>query len=257
MQTRHILIMLLVAAHVLVGLAVVAGARLPGRFGESIVFAVVSAGQVGLLSIWTALGRRAAPWRPVVLILMIVAWSWFETSKTSANPHWLLVFLPTATVTVAVLYTARAFGLRLFLPEVDSTEKEGPWQFSLSRLFAWTTSTAICLGLMCFVFRHFNISSDTHWPTVIILSICLASIILISPWLAWMRLSRRTTLALALIIALLLVILRIFFPPTPLEETIIAAYCCLELLFMVGSLVVLRVAGYRLEFYKKIKTNSG
>ena len=246
MQTRHVLITLLVAAHILVALAVVSGAQLPdGRGGWALLFEIVSVGQVGLLSIWTALGRRATPWRPAALIAAIVAWSWVALN-TYGNPRWLVVFLPMAMTTVTILVVARGFGLRLFLPGVDPTENDGPWQFSLSRLFAWTTSLSICLGLLSLTFRHIWDGSSSHWLTIAVVTIGLTAIILISLWLAWMRL-RFSYIYSPVIFALVMVLMlaggfsgRLF--------TDFDTYCGLEMLFLVSSLVVLRVAGYRLKF---------
>ena len=249
MQTRHVLITLLVAAHVFVALAVVEGVQLPDRFGSRMLLGVVSIGQIGLLSIWTALGRRAAPWRPAVLIALIVAWIWVASSETDGiDPYLLVLFLLVAATTAAILATARGFGLRLFIPEVDPVKNDGPWQFSLSRLFAWTTSLSICLGLLSLTFRHIRDGSSSHWLTIAVVAIGLMAIILISPWLAWMRLRfSYTTFTFPVIFTLVLVLL---FAGgfSGLLFTDFAMYCGLELLFLVGSLVVLRVAGYRLEF---------
>ena len=255
MQTRHVLITLLVAAHILVALAVVAWAQMSGRLGGQILFSVVSVGQVGLLSIWTALGRSAAPWRPVALIATIVAWIWVGESKTGGgvDPYLLVLFLLVAATTVAIFAAARGFGLRLFLPGVDSVENDGPWQFSLSRLFAWTTSLSICLGLLSLACRHCHLfhlwPNANHITALAVIVIELTAIILIAPCLAWMRLRfSYISFTFPVIFALLLVILLAyrFFWPALLRP--IVTYCGLELLFLVGSLVVLRVAGYRLGF---------
>ena len=252
MQTRHVLITLLVAAHILVALAVVAGVQLSDGHGSQKLLGCVSLGQIGLLSIWTALGRWAAPWRPVVLTATIVAWYWVEWKITGGSD--LLVILQlVAAATVAILAAARCFGLRLFLPDVDPVENDGPWQFSLARLFAWTTSLSICLGLLSLACRHCHLfhlwPNANHITALAVIVIELTAIILIAPCLAWMRLRfSYISFTFPVIFALLLVILLAyrFFWPALLRP--IVTYCGLELLFLVGSLVVLRVAGYRLGF---------
>jgi len=246
MQTRHILITLLAAAHVFVALAVVSWAQLPGEFADRITFLVVSTGQVGLLSIWMALGRRAAPWRPVALLAVIVAWGWVEASKTGVGLQGLFVFLSASMATVAILATARGFGLRLFLPDVEETKDTGPWQFSLSRLFAWTTSLSICLGLVSLLFRHlFEGANDVYGSEAAFFSTVSTAINLMSLLVAWMRLRYRNFAA---VVVFLLLVFLLLLPCQPQFFTFVFTYFGLQFLLLVGSLVVVRVAGYRLEF---------
>ncbi len=250
MKTRPVLITLLIAAHISIAMAVVAGTKLPGRYGDWLPMAVVSTGQIGLLSIWTALGRRATPWRPAVLIAAIVGWSWIETAKNGGGTHWLVVFLPVAATTVAILLAARIRGLRLYLPEDNRGGKCDRWQFTLQSLFAWTTSLAFCLGIVIFALRDFRIGQSTNWPAEIFMTtVFIVSVIVTSTYFAWIRPRFSYTLC-STIYALLMAALLTYWCFGPQLSITIGVYCALEMSFLIASLLVLRVAGYRLEMKK-------
>ena len=245
MKTRPVLISLLIAAHVSVAMAVVAEIGSPTVFGVWLPVTVVSTAQVGLLSIWTALGRRATAWRPTILIAAIVGWSWID-AKIGLPAHIMVVVLPVAVATVTVLCVARLLGLRVFLDREDQTENHVPWQFSLRQMFAWTTSLAISLGLLIETFRHLQFAYPVIRPGEFVLTIVLITgAIFISIMLAWFQ-SRRHNIVLLSIFTLLLVILYLICCSTPRMYFPLGVFFILVTLIDAASLLVLRVAGYRI-----------
>ena len=247
MQTRHLLITLLLVAHVLVGLVVWSMGELPREFGNCLLLVVVASSQVGLLAIWLALGRRATPWRLAALIAVVVGWSWILSSIQGGGPDGVVFLLPQAATVVTVLALARFLGLRLYVIDAEPADIEGnrPWQFTLARLFAWTTSLAICLGLLSLTFRHCHdwnadnllaIPIFTIGSTAVILFCCL--------WLALTGLRRQ------LLVSLLVILLFGYGLFVHIHHSILLLFA-LKILLIVASLLVFRVAGYRLSWKRK------
>ena len=248
MQTRHLLITLLVIAHVLIGLVVWSmGELLPEYRERLLLLAVVASSQVGLLAIWTALGRRAAPWRLAALIAAVVGWSWILSSIQGGGLELVVFLLPSAATVVVILVVARFYGLRFYIIDAEPADIEDnrPWQFTLSRLFAWTTSLAICLGLLSLTFRHCHdwnadnllaIPIFTIGSTAVILFCCL--------WLTLTGLRRQ------LLVSLLVILLFGFGLFVHIHHSILLLFA-LKILLIVATLLVFRVAGYRLSWKRK------
>ncbi len=265
MQTRHLLITLLLLAHVLVGLVVWSMGELPREFGNCLLLVVIAGSQVGLLAIWLALGRRAAPWRLVALIGTIVGWSWIVASVQGGYPDGVIFLLPQAAAIAAILVLARMNGLRLYqidsdlnVNASDDSEDNRPWQFSLSQLFAWTTSLAICLGLLSLTFQHFHGWEAVNWVEVLANTIGSIAFILISLWLTLgIRLSYLELVVLSLIVVTLALLTKAPSSVTPSPHSFwdiclnFVKFFALPTPFFVGSFLVFRVAGYRLSWKRK------
>ncbi len=251
MQSRHLLIPLLIVAHVLIGLVVWSLGDIP-EHGQRLFLAVVAASQVNLLAIWTALGRRAAPWRLVALVAAVVGWSWIEASVTGDDPYWVGLLLPTAATLVAVLAVARFSKLRLHITDADHTyiEDDRPWQFSLGHLFAWTTSLAICLGLLSLTFRHchdWNGSNLSKLPAITIGSTVVVLICCLS--LASIAHLRQGLVALLLSLVLLAFVFERILPV--LIHPSMGVFVGLQIPVIVATLLVCRMAGYRMSWKRK------
>ena len=245
MQTRHLLITLLVVAHVLVGLV----AWSMGEFAKEtfLLIAVVAISQVGLLAIWLALGRRAAPWRLVALIGTIVGWSWILSSIQGEGPETVVFLLPLAATVAAILALARSLGLQLYVIDAEPTKIEDnrPWQFTLARLFAWTTSLAICLGLLSLTFRHCKNWNHLDLYIISKSAVVWSAVMLICLWATLTDHGRR-------LLAVMLLVILFVYPTISHPDSIIERYFFVQQIAMVvASLLVFRVAGYRLGWKRK------
>lgn len=248
MQTRHLLITLLLAAHVLVGLVVwsVAEFQAYPEFKTRVLILLVGGSQVGLLAIWLALGRCAAPWRMSALVAVVVAWSWIW-SLVDDDPIVVFIFLPLGAIVVAVLALARLRGLWLNITDVEfaNIEDDRPWQFTLARLFAWTTSLALCLGLLSLTFRHCSDLSTSQFSQLPTLILGSTIVTLICLWLTLPGL-RRQMFVVLLVVFLFGCGLFIY-----VDNTKIRFFLVLQIPIIVATLLVFRVAGYRLSWKRK------
>lgn len=249
MQTRHVLITLLVLAHVLVGLVVWSIFGIPPENATRVLLGGVASSQVGLLAIWTALGRRATPWRLTALISVVVAWSWIVASLSGKGPDAMYFFLPLAATIAAFLASARFFGLRLCTIDAEptNTEDSRPWQFSLARLFAWTTSLAICMGLLSLTVRHCSDGYTSNLSELPIITIG-STVIVITCLFMTLSALRRQMLIVLLVILLLMCVHGVFLTADYTNQRL---FFLLQIPPTIGSLLVCRVAGYRLSWKRK------
>jgi hypothetical protein len=115
--------------------------------------------QVSLLGIWLALGRGSIPVRVVIVFFLLVEWGAILLWSTESQrwPTNEIFFAAWVVALVAVpLVLARLFGLRL-VRLGDNASLKGefaespPRQFSICYLFAVITATALILGMIQFL----------------------------------------------------------------------------------------------------------
>ncbi|MBN2294083.1 MAG: hypothetical protein JXM70_16775 [Pirellulales bacterium] len=246
MQTRHVLIALLILAHVLVGLVVWSLGELP-NYGHRLFLIVVATSQANLLAVWTALGRRASPWRVAALVSVVVGWSWIISLVGGRDIDSMFFLLPIGITTVGILVSARFLGLGLYVIDTEQSDAEHklPWQFSLARLFAWTTSLSVCLGLLSITLRHCRDWENHLSGDVFTLVIGSTIVTLICLWLTLTDFRRQ------LVVALLVVLLFGHGLFVYIDDKTYRWFFVLQIPLIAASLLVFRIAGYRLKWKRK------
>jgi len=263
MRHARVLIPLLLLATVLIDLAA-AVMIAPIRSGPVVaywmVFLSLPMSQVGLLSIWAALGKAPAPWRAVGLVLPLALWSKLmgtlldgpgSPSATEESSQWTFFLLMEALATVALLGIARAAGLQRTCvdaaarpPDPRTTRR---FQFSLGYLFSWLTAAAIVLAALGYTFHLSRLALDARdFRSMVIIAAANIALLLaaLHVMLARCRRFMRWLVGLAGLVAVGgLVWLHSDGEPVRL---ILGA----EAVWLVGSLAVVRVAGYRLVWQR-------
>ena len=210
-----------------------------------------------LAAIWMAYGGRWTPWLALALVVAIVCWLQFlsvvdrgfsrENSTTTA-----ILFLLQATAIVAALGAARMAGVRLVvvgrsvLPD-ESLVWRPRLQFSLGYLMSWVTAVAVALGSMSYVleYRYILPSFRDQWAPLAALSLGDAAIALGA---LWMVLGARTPALRTIVLCLAaLATLAVWYLAIGLgEDWIGVSILLVQILWLLASLAVVRVAGYRL-----------
>ena len=170
-----------------------------------------------------------------------------ENSTTTA-----ILYLLQAAVIVAALGVARMAGVRLVLvsrgvlPD-ESLVRRPRLQFSLGYLLSWVTAVAVALGSMSYVleYRHILPSFRDEWAPLAALSLGDAAIALGA---LWMALGARTPALRTIVLCLaVLATLAVWYLAIGLgEDWIGVSILLVQILWLLASLAVVRVAGYRL-----------
>ncbi len=215
--------------------------------------------QVGLVALWTGLGRTAAPWRVLGVVLTAACWSWLVAVLFASDPPpftrrflefatpWTFFLLLEAAAIAAPLSVARLIGFSLASAadlECGRRDLERPrrFQFSLRSLFAWMTATAIALGATGYTFhlRHFGIVEGSLLQMLMMAvgnaAMAMAGLwVMLHPEWRWRRV--------ILFGAVVLVAVALATPN--LGWRFAAMLSCPQAIWLLGSLWVVRVAGYR------------
>jgi len=259
MRGPRLLIGLLVAASVLVDL--VAWSILRHRWpqlGPShpavLVFQSLCFSQVSLLAIWAALGRKATAWRLMGLMVGIALWARLLANTVEPegplDPYTTVcavLLLVHAIIVVGPLSIARAMGVGLVHAAADAAHgrpdaKRPKLQFSLGQIFAWMTSLAVCLGLTKYLVHYEYLSLFAEeWADVALICVSRATLALSALWLA---LGTRWPAARAAVLCLVVAV-AVVTSPRSFSGADVAGFV-LETLLLVGSLGVIRLAGWRL-----------
>lgn len=265
MNTRGLLIGLLLLAIVLVDLVLVAMA-----WGKSFPHAAITGAwalqiaQVGLAGIWLAFGRLAGPWRLLVVLGIVIAWSEaIARLEDAPNRLWWIWFcLAQLAATTVPLLIARAAGLQMVCT-ADSSATSAPeyarprFQFSVGYLLAWTTAVAIALSTLQYLMSldqsPLSIFQDWEW---ILIVFCLghAAIAIAAFWLAfgsrWFP-----GRILTFLLTCLLATLSFLWLANWAWDDYIGHYVILYAIqapLLLGPLAVVRIAGYRLQWYGQL-----
>jgi hypothetical protein len=276
MRPARLLVILLVVATLLVDLVVVSAVLamhpiVPALLSHPAVIALFAfcMAQVSLIAIWTGFAGKSLPWRILVLALTmglgtrLLVWT---TGPHSDIEHafmvnyltWLL--LGQSLVIVALLCAVRLRGVRLVRPGNGHPPEpvapgRGRFQFSLGYLLSWITVLAVILGLAQYTlpFRGiWGLLTPASWDdTVYVVS--HAGLVLASLWavLSTGRLWVRCLVAVLAIAATIVANHLGTGIAGPLWHY--AALCVLQVLWVVASLSVFRVAGYRMTRTPRIQ----
>lgn len=204
--------------------------------------------QVSLAVLWAATSGKWMPWTTIALFATIACWS-----PIVGNPPGLvtgLLLLQAGTLAAAV-GVGRALGLRLVLGGGISLPGAFPapprLQFSLGYLLSWVTTVASALGLLSYTLgRGTQISWYLEeWKSMTAIALGDTAIALVALWtmLGVGRLRSRIS-AQFLVAPAVLALWEFVGGIADLGELVVV--CLLEILWLLLSLAVVRVAGYRL-----------
>ena len=258
MRTPRLLVMLLLLATVLVTGAALSWAGRQEDFPHvslTMVWAL-QLSQISLASVWLGLGKGPFPLRLGGTVIAVGLWSWLLCGLPGAGSvdRWaVLLAIQTATVSVPLL-VVRSLGMELSdpssAPESDDDEDQPPrFQFSIAYLLGWMTATAVVLSTVRCIVPKGSLPLDMALNASVV--IFFGGRALTALTAVWATLGTRLP---AVAIVAPLVAGAISYGALRLADSdfgggtpFCAALHLLEVLLLVGSLWVFRVAGYRLQ----------
>jgi formylglycine-generating enzyme required for sulfatase activity len=217
------------------------------------VIVALAVNQMSMAGIWMGLGRTPSPLRMLGAMGVFIAWAFLCGPELEA----VVLMIPFATISVCLLL-ARWRGLYCVdtFDPVSRAESDRPrWQFSISSLLAWTTVLAIVLG----VFKWLDLIDWILNPRFQMAdAVPLAGLTLIAVAALWMALGARPFLRRtpALVLAEVVSISTAYVTEEPRVSANIAWCMVLDAVFLVGSLLVFRMAGYRVRWRRALATGS-
>ena len=265
MRQARLLILLLVAATVLVDLVALSvlayneGFPVVWPHPALLVLYSLSLSQVSLAALWSGFGARSLPWRVMGLVLTIVFWgalvaAWVTPDeRAELQTIWIVLLLAQTVGILVPLSIARLKGLKLLSPSTAGSTGQTVCgrpllQFSLGYLLSWITAVAVVLGLLQYTVDYrFLLSILQHlWWEISVVSVGHAGLGLAALWamLGTRRPALRTSVV-ALTTAAVIVAWKESEDADVNDLVRYAALCLLDLLWLVASLWVVRVAGYR------------
>jgi hypothetical protein len=200
--------------------------------------------QATLLAVWVALGGGKFVWRALPTALGTILYvGGFSYARNPWSEDWLFTAVATMGVSLAMLLLARWLGLRL-ARSCDSKPASGPFQFYIRDILLWTTAVAIVLsGWRCLPKDAFAFLQGA------VPLLAFAGLILIVAAAMFAALGRGWIVARVLSPPTAVVLTAKFLNatlPSPQPTWYFAIMISLMLFWLLGSLLVLRLAGYRL-----------
>jgi hypothetical protein len=203
-----------------------------------------------IVAVWVILGGGKFLWRLLAPALGAIIYVGCFSSSSINMRQWLITTIGVMAIWAAILLAARWMGLRL-LRFSDSKVPSGPFQFYIRDMLAWTTGVAVvlsawrCLPEDAFGFLH------QEMPGVVFISLTLVAAIS-----TFSALARRWLVAR---IVLLPVIVGV--AAHLLTDKISGGFpwwyfpllLGLMAFWVVGSFLVLRMAGYRLTWRRPFR----
>jgi hypothetical protein len=263
MTSSRVLIALLVAATVLVDWVVVCLDGPPRK-----VIAALFYSQVNLLAVWVGLARPVSPWRWTCLVGFIVLFSLFVGTAVDVDravtTKATFVLLTQVVFVAGSLWITGLLGVILVKDAGDGTDQDDaeirkPLQFSLGQMFGWMIGLAVCLGLLRCAIDYAHLLALLRSVPVLGLFLLFTGNVVIVFFVLWIALSSRWLAVRGAVLCVMIIVAIVHFttldPPT--GAGIFPAMLTLYVLLMVGSLWVVRMAGYRLTVRKKTSARSG
>jgi len=257
MRTPQLLVMLQLLATVLVTGAALSWAGRQEGFPHISLTTVwaLQLSQISLMGVWLGFGKRPFPLRLGGTVVAVGLWSWLLSGLPEAgNVDQWAVLLAVQTVTVSVpLLVVRSLGIELSdpssAPESDDDEDRPPrFQFSIAYLLGWMTTTAVVLSTVQCIVPKGSLPLDMALNASV--AIFFAGRALTALTAVWATLGTRKPAAIVAPLvagAVAYVALSVAEPDFGGGTSLCAALHLLEVLLLVGSLWVFRVAGYRLQ----------
>jgi hypothetical protein len=262
MKTTRLLIGLLLLATVLVDGVVVSIVLSLGKLFQDpralfwiFVLVALALAQSSLAAIWAGFGRRSIAWRAMALVLTITAWSrlmpWVINPSTPNRlaTEWAVLLLAQTIIVFAGVIMARLAGVRVVsateaLPAANDADRHARFQFSLAYAFSWIIAVAVILGVLQYALYRQHVPPDADfWLSLAALSVAHALMAMAALWTAL-----GTRWAAVRVFVLCATTLAAHAAHTYVWEEILvgATVCVVQVSWLLGSLWVIRVAGYRL-----------
>lgn len=259
MGQRRLLVILLIVATALVDLGI-AGPFLDFGVPDSggvdrrfFVFLGLAVSQVNLLAALCAWTTIPVSWGLAGIVLTSACLSRLGGSFAGVNLERnrtiaAVVLLTSAVMAIALTSILRIVGLRIVTMRASGTlndQAERPrFQFTLGRMFAWITSTAVILGVVRYTMDYQTIRKYAWWAELIEICLIHSSLAVIAVWAvlaADYRVRRILLFSLATLLALIVVGRQLW------NDFRMASFFILpQFAWLLAATRVLRVAGYRL-----------
>jgi hypothetical protein len=258
MRHNVLLISLLLLASLLVDAVVLSIVSEP-RESATIAAVAFAFGQTNLVAIWFALGNTPMSIRFVAVFAVAVGWVFALCIRLgdSGVPDIVIDLLVQASLVAVPLLVIRLLGCEVFHTGAagDADRRPGDlgrFQFSIRQILGWTTAIAVVLGVMKYVasigpleFRDF---SDFDFVAFMIVRAVIALAAL------WGVLGSRWPILRFAVLGVLEVMAILAGQRVGILGQDLAAilkFHLAEAMVLLGSLWVVRVAGYRLRFVRR------
>lgn len=222
----------------------------------ALVVASLVISQVSLLALWTGFGKTSFPWRLLVTVVAITVWAEVLAKPTDSPTHeivvstWCFHFWVQTGAVISMILAARRMGFTIgTLPGPEATangDSRRPVQFSLGYLLSLLTVLALVLGWARYTV-DFQALVDYVDGRLFAVSVTFAlgnAVLAIAA--VWTALGRKGTRYLGLCLSTAAVFLVHAWTRRFAHLTLEALFCLLCLGWLLGSLGVFRMAGYRL-----------
>jgi hypothetical protein len=199
--------------------------------------------QGALLGFWIALGGKHASWRVLLTVGGIVAYLWCVGTVPYVEALWHgLLLVPSICIVSVLLLLARFTGLRIFRGEASSQQRP---QFAVRDALVWLTAFAVLFGAIRW-WRSWPLHNILDDPADVRSLTNLGICAIASLASLWVVLGRRRLIL--RIFALVAVNAAASYSFTQTNPWLGSLYLASEVAWIVGSLVVVRLAGYRLTW---------
>ena len=210
-----------------------------------------------LLAVWVAFGGKGSPWRLVAAVVGAIAWIWIEYNSEfrSDMPVEIIITSAQMVMSSALLLIARLLGLELAdvlrIETAPNVPSGRPWvQFSLRSLLSWTAALAVMLGML-----HYLPSELVfHLRDPFELSAIFSGRLLVVLGALWIALGTRwptvRIMVMALTVAAALATWYLVAGQAELWEFLLFYHA--QAAYLVGSLWLIRLAGYRLVWRRRV-----
>ena len=215
-----------------------------------------------LLASWAALGGKASPWRLVVAIVGVLIWIRCQPEPRGGEDLavWIFVLFVTMCFLSALLLIARFFGAELTDAPADGRQPlarpEGRWeQFSLGALLSWTAALAVLLGSLHYIPHDGVLEVFDNVEACVILAAIVGGTSLIALAAIWITLGTRWPGARYVLLLLTAVVAVgvLYLAVDGTDFTELAIFCAAQVFWTAGSLWLIRLAGYRLIWRRRVR----
>ena len=254
LKRRWLLIGLVVGVAALIDVVLLPQPRRGAPDWVDLLMFSVAPSQGSLLGLWAALGGKATPWRLVAGFAAAVACIWALGDSDLA--FWACVLLVQMVAMGALLLVARLLGLELAddfrHDSAGESTAEGQWvQYSVRSLLSWTAACAVLMSTFHYLPKE---PLGEFFQDAAIGAAIVVSSLAVAVGALWVTLGSRWpagriagqglapvvgTIALWLVVG----------SRGGLWEFV--AFCLFQAAYLVGSLWLVRVAGYRLVWRRR------
>ncbi len=266
MKRRWLLIGLVVAANVLVDISVITLPPMGFAFMLVVFQCSLAPAQGSLLAAWGVLGGKLTPWRSVAAVLGVAVLG----NLCQFVPYSMYIQVCVAILLVCLITTSflllpvYAAGARIVAGKGDESRDVeattlGVLQFSLRSLLEWTAALAVLLGTLPYLLQNqFWVDEDdagplaSSWPLVVHYGVPAALFSLVALWgtlgTGWPRVRLAVLCLGGIAVAVIPGCIS-----NPGELLLVLLLCGPHPLIVVGSLLLIRRAGYRLVWQRPVR----